>query len=430
MIGSGPAGLSFAYYLARAGLGVDVFEKESLPGGLLRTGIPGYRLPKEVLDKEIGKLERLGVHFITNTTFPKDISLLDLQNKYQAVFLALGAQKERRLEIPNEDAEGVLEGISFLRAVNLGKRTKLGKKVLIIGGGNTAVDCARVAKRLGREAIILYRRTRQEMPAHPEEVAGLEEEGVKIEFLVAPVKVLLNRRKEVKGVECVRMKLGAPDVSGRRRPIPVKGSNFIISGETVIKAIGEGVELEKIPEEIEKTKWGVKTDQYGGTNLPRIFAGGDCVSGPRTVVEAIAGGRKAAEKVLFDLKKREELVKEEKRVVVEFSHLNTFYFEKMKRTEMRRLMGKGRKSFGEINLGYNEEELLREANRCFSCGVCNHCDNCYIFCPDLSVKKTEDEYSFDYDYCKGCGVCARECPRSAITMYPEGDSEAMRLVQF
>jgi putative selenate reductase YgfK subunit len=415
VIGSGPAGLSFAYYLAQAGFRVNIFERESLPGGLLRTGIPAYRLPKEILDQEIKKLERMGVKFITNTTFPKDLTLTDLRKNYPIVFFAIGCQKERELEIPNEDGDGVLEGISFLRSVNLGKKVKLGKKVMVIGGGNTAVDCARVCKRLGRDVTLLYRRTKEEMPAHPEEVKQAEEEGVKIQYLVAPVKIKLDREKKVKGIECVRMKLGAPDASGRRRPIPIKGSNFTLPADTIIKAIGELVEMEILPKELEKTAWGIKTDSFGATNLKGILAGGDCVTGPQTVVKAISSGRKAAEVVLG------KISQEEKKEVVSFARLNTFYFEKMPRVAMRKIPLKWRRSFKEINLGYNEEELLLETRRCFSCGVCNQCDNCYVFCPDLAVKKSTDGYEFNYDYCKGCGICAQECPRYAITMYPEGE---------
>ncbi len=421
IIGSGPAGLACAYYLSREGIGVEVFEKERLPGGLLRTGIPAYRLPKNILDKEIEKLEKNGVKFITNTTFGKDLTLDVLLEKFSAVFLAIGAQKERDLEIPQEEQKGVLEGIAFLRSVNLGKGVHLGKRVLVIGGGNTAVDCARVAKRLGRITTLLYRRTKQEMPASPEEVAEAEKEGVKIEFLIAPVKVLLTRQKTVKGLECLRMKLGAPDSSGRRRPIPIKGSNFTIPADTIIKAIGEVVELESIPAELEKTEWGIKTDIWGNTNKKNILAGGDCVTGPRTVVAAIAAGRRTAEKIRFDLGMKEKLSDEDKREPVRFAQLNTFYFEKQPQVKMPQIEKRGRETFKEINLGYKEEELLTEAGRCFSCGVCNRCDNCYVFCPDLSVKKLEDGYEFDYDYCKGCGICAAECPRSAITMYPEGE---------
>ncbi|MEO0102649.1 MAG: NAD(P)-binding protein [candidate division WOR-3 bacterium] len=420
VIGSGPAGLSFAYYLAQEGFGVTILEKESLPGGLLRTGIPAYRLPKEVLDKEIRKLEKLGVKFITNTTFPKNLSLSDLKTKYHILFFGTGAQKERKLEVPNEDADGVLEGISFLKIANLGKRIKIGKKVLVIGGGNTAVDCARVVKRLGKDVTILYRRTKEEMPASPEEIEGAEEEGIKIFYLVAPVKVLISRQRKVKGLECIRMKLGTPDSSGRRRPIPIKGSNFTLPADTIIKAIGESVELEILPKEIERTNWGIKTDSTGMTNLKNILAGGDCVTGPQTVVKAIASGRRAAERVLWEMKNK-ELPKEEKKEIVSFARLNTFYFEKRPRVKMSKIPLRERKTFKEINLGYNEEELLIETERCFSCGICNQCDNCYIFCPDLAVKKKEDGYKFDYDYCKGCGVCAQECPRYAITMYPEGE---------
>lgn len=418
IIGSGPAGMSCAYYLAKAGIPVDVFERDDQPGGLLRTGIPRYRLPKNILNDEISKLEKLGVTFITNKYLGRDIMLEDLREKYAAVFLGVGAQSEKALKIPCEDVRGVFDGLSFLRDVNSRNNIKLGKKVLVIGGGFTAVDCARSAARLGKDVTILYRRTKCEMPASIEEVESAEGEGVKIRFLTAPLRVLVNGNRTTRGLECIKMKLGEPDDSGRRKPIPIGGSNFKIFADTIIKAVGEFVDLNSLPKEITKTGWGIKTSKWGETNLEKVYAGGDCTTGPKTVVEAIASGRGAAEKILSELGIK-KLQAENIRKVVNFSGINTAYFENAARIQQGHLNGQMNKSFREVNQGYKEDELRSEASRCFSCGVCNYCDNCFVFCPDISVRKLNEGYEFIYDYCKGCGVCAEECPRSAITMYAE-----------
>jgi len=455
IIGSGPAGMSCAYYLAKEGFKVDVFEKDKEPGGLLRYGIPAYRLPKEVLDKEIMKLQKLGVKFVMNSVFSENkgasslardtfnnkgasslvlerktnsFTLEYLRKKYFAVFIAVGAQVERELEIKNEKAKGVVKGIKFLRQLN-SRPTRfysgLGKRVLVIGGSFTAIDCARSAARLGRDVTIVYRRTRKEMPASPEEVESAELEGVKFVFLAAPVKAIVNRRKEVTALECLRMRLGEADASGRRKPVPVKGSNFKIAADTIIKAIGESVEFDSLPANISKTGWGIKATEWGDTNMAGVYAAGDCVTGPKTVVDAIAGGRRAAEKIIHDFAVKGDgeaasPLSPSKGEVVPFSKLNTFYFEHTPRQRMPEITGRARRSFKEVNKGYSEELLAAEVARCFSCGVCNYCDNCYVYCPDVAVKKlAEPGYEFMYDYCKGCGVCAAECPRNAITMYSE-----------
>jgi 2-oxoacid:acceptor oxidoreductase delta subunit (pyruvate/2-ketoisovalerate family) len=442
VVGSGPAGMSCAYYLAKAGFKVDVYDKDEEPGGLLRYGIPSYRLPKDVLDKEFKKLKRMGVRFVMNTIFSESngacsVAIETLRKKYFAVFLAVGAQIEKDLGVKNENAKGVLKGIEFLRELNVTQAKdlrlrgsdKIGRKVLVIGGSFTAIDCARSAVRLGKDVTIVYRRTRNEMPASAEEVKAAELEGVKLIFLAAPARVIVNRRKEVTGLECVRMKLGEPDASGRRRPVPVKGSNFKIAADTIIKAIGESVEFDSLPANIAKTGWGIKATEWGETNMPGVYTAGDCVTGPKTVVDAIAGGRKAAEKIIFDFAVKGDgkgvspfsrRDSSDRGDVVPFAKLNTFYFDNAARVKMPQINGRTRNTFREVNKGYSKELLSAEAARCFSCGVCNYCDNCYVYCPDVAVKKmSEAVYEFIYDYCKGCGVCAEECPRNAITMYSE-----------
>jgi 2-oxoacid:acceptor oxidoreductase delta subunit (pyruvate/2-ketoisovalerate family) len=418
IVGSGPAGLSCAYYLAKMGYRVTIFEHFSLPGGMLRVGIPSYRLPKAILDKEIKKLEALGVKIKTNTTLGKNITLDELRNSFDGVFIATGAHESRNLGVPNEAVKGVYSGLEFLAQINLGKRPRIGKEVLVVGGGNTAIDAARSALRLGAQPKILYRRTRQEMPAVADEVGEAENEGIPIQFLVAPVKVIKSKGRATK-LECQKMKLGAPDASGRRRPVPVKGSNFRISCDSIISAIGEQIDLSCLTEDIKNTGWSISADEWGRTSVANVFAAGDCVTGPKMVVDAIGAGKRTALAIDTYLSGK-EVKTEPKPEIAQFANLNLAYFELAPRNKMPSLVIKERKkNFKEVHLGYNEPSTDTEAERCFSCGVCNKCENCFVFCPDLAVMKTEDKYEFDYDFCKGCGVCAYECPRYAISMEEE-----------
>lgn len=297
IIGSGPAGLTAAHELAKKGYPVTIFETMHEPGGMLRKCIPEYRLPKTVLDTEIKRIEKLGVEIRTGTTVGKDLTIDDLlQRGYKAVFIATGAHKSRKLGVEGEGLKGVLHALDFLGDMNLGKRVKLGDRVAVVGGGNVAIDAARTALRLGsKEVNILYRRSREEMPANPWEAGEAESEGVKTQFLVAP-KRILGKDGRVTAVECIRMELGEPDESGRRRPIPIEGSEFTMDLESVILAIGEAPDLLLLPKGIEVAEGNTITvDPFTmETNLTGIFAGGDVVSGPGTVIEAIVAGKRAA----------------------------------------------------------------------------------------------------------------------------------------
>jgi len=296
IIGSGPAGLTAAWELVRIGFPVTVFEALSEPGGMLRVGIPEYRLPKEVLDVEIEYIKDLGVDIKTNTAIGKDLSFNDLLKEYKAIFIATGAHKSRELRVEGEGMEGVVQALDLLRQANLQKRPRLGERVRVVGGGNTAMDVARTALRLGaKEVNILYRRSREEMPANPLEVEEAERDGVKIHFLLTPRKIL-GKNGRVVGVECIRMRLGPPDETGRRRPIPIEGSEFTMELDTIILAIGESPDISFLSEEVEVTDWNtIAVDPLTlETSIPGVFAGGDLVSGPATVIEAIAAGKRAA----------------------------------------------------------------------------------------------------------------------------------------
>ncbi len=296
IVGSGPAGLSGAYFLTRMGYPVTVFESMAEPGGMLRAGIPEYRLPREVLDSQIDYLKDMGIEFITNTRIGKDLSLEDLKDRgYKAVFLALGAQLSKPLEIEGTDLEGVYGGLDFLREVNLKREVKIGNKVLVVGGGDVAVDAARAALRLGaKEVTLVYRRTREEMPAHTEGIAEAEAEGVQSLYRVTPTKIL-GKNGRVVGMECIRLEASKPD-RRRKSLVPIKGSELVIEADTIVMAIGQSSDLSHLPEDLSQSKEGtIVADRVTlETSMPGVFAGGDAVSGPSSVVEAIAGGKKAA----------------------------------------------------------------------------------------------------------------------------------------
>lgn len=296
VIGSGPAGLTAAYELAERGFPVTVFESMSKPGGMLQKCLPTYRLPKDVLDAEINQMKDFGIEFRMNTTVGKDSTIEKLrQEGFKAIFIATGAHKSRVLNVKGCNLKGVTHALEFLREANVGE-AKVGEKVVVIGGGNVAVDSARTALRMGAGGVvIIYRRSRAEMPANPWEVREAETEGVKIHFLVSPEKIL-GKDGQVTALECVKMSLGEPDESGRRAPLPVEGSEFMIESDMVILAVGEKPDLTFLPKEIEITQAGtIAVDPFTmETSMPGVFAGGDVVSGPASVVEAIVAGKRAA----------------------------------------------------------------------------------------------------------------------------------------
>jgi len=414
IVGSGPAGLSAAYHLALQGYPVTIFEALSEPGGMLRVGIPTYRLPRAVLDREIAAIQALGVQIRLNTRLGQDLTWEEL-GVFDAVFLATGAHRERKLGIPGEEASGVISGLEFLRDVNQGKEVVIGGKVAVIGGGNTAIDAARTALRLGAHPVVIYRRSRLEMPAIPSEVSAAKREGVETLYLAAPVRIITERGR-VKGLECQRMRLGEPDSSGRRAPEPIPGSAFTLEVDAVILAIGEAPDLSYLPEGVAVRDGLILTDGSGATTRSGLFAGGDAATGKGTVVEAIASGKQAARAINAYLR-GEKGKGRETLTAIGPEALNWDYFEKKGRVDLPELPPEERVlGFREVNLHLSKEEALMEFRRCLSCGVCNRCDNCWKFCPDLCIIRGVDGYRIDYDYCKGCGICYVECPRGAMSL--------------
>ena len=431
IIGAGPAGLSCAYQLTLRGYRTVVFDAGEAPGGMMRL-IPEYRLPTKVVEEEIDALAQLGIEIRTSMRLGENLAFSDLDG-YDAIFIAIGQSLSRDLGVPGEDANGVIHGIHFLEKLYRGDEVDVGPRVAVIGGGNTAVDAARSARRLGSEVTILYRRTRQEMPAIDEEIIEALEEGIVIEYLTLPVAVLA-RNGRASELRCIRTTLGEPDESGRKRPVPVAGSEYNIDVDTVIPALGQNADLELVADKVRTERGRIVIDRAGRTAAGVVFAGGDVATGTGTVAAAVGSGKRAAVaidlylqgKSLEGLPPLSETVHALQRdrdcTVVSFSDLNLDYFEAEERSKEQHLAPEERvASFRETNLGYAEETALREAERCFSCGTCNRCDTCLIFCPDVAIRRSGDGtyYEVDYDYCKGCGICAEECPRHAIRVEEE-----------
>jgi NADPH-dependent glutamate synthase beta subunit-like oxidoreductase/bacterioferritin-associated ferredoxin len=396
IVGSGPAGLSCAYHLARWGYRTTVFEAQDRLGGMLRYGIPEYRLPDNILEWEIKNITSLHVQVRLRQRLGTNLRFRDL-DQFDALFIATGSQKSRELSIPGEEARGVLSALEFLKEVNSGKRVHLSKRIAVIGGGNSALDAARCALRLGAEPLILYRRSIEEMPALPHEREALQAEGIRILPLVIPVRILTEEDR-IRGIECLRARLGEPGKDGRRVPIPVKGSTFHIEVDQVIVAAGESPELSGFTRSLKIKGDRIVTGTNGATPRERTFAGGDVATGSGTVSEAIASGKKGAMAIhrflLRDAIEGNGVEPE----VVRFEELNPDYFPSGEKVPLRSLdPATAVLSFDEVSSGYEEFEAVREARRCFGCAA---------------------PPTYHLEDCRGCTNCEQRCPASAITIEP------------
>jgi formate dehydrogenase beta subunit len=427
VVGSGPAGLACAYYLRKLGYPVAIFEAHSELGGMLRVGIPQYRLPRDLIDTEVDRLTRMGVEISTNTR----VVSLDLlfEMGYKAVFVTIGAHQSLRMGIEGEENPGVIDGATFLREVNLGLRPALGERVVVVGGGNVAVDAARTALRLGvGQATILYRRSRAEMPADDIEVEQALEEGAEIVFLAVPTAV--KRRNGRLILICIRMELGEPDARGRRQPVAIEGSEFKLEIDTLITAIGQAPQT--------PGGFGVHTGRGSTiqvdpvtltTNRTGVFAGGDAVTGPATVVEALATGRLAATRIDDYLHHRYPLPRRDARDILEGDLLpeTVEAVRTIGRLEPPVLPPEARKAdFKAIELVYDWHSAVSEARRCLRCGAgaeilfqdkCATCVTCLRVCP-YQVPRLDESGAvvIPADQCQACGVCVAECPAGAIAM--------------
>lgn len=460
IIGAGPSGLSAANDLARMGFDVTIYETFSIPGGMLNVGIPPYRLPREVVSSATEEIKRLGVRIHTSTPIGRDFNLESLRKQYDAVYIAAGAHKAEKLGIPGEDLKGVLHGVTFMQRVNLGESVEMGHRVAVVGGGNTAMDCARSSLRLGaKEVFILYRRTREEMPVDERELEQVEEEGIKVHYLTSPIQALSQDGMRVSGLRCIRNRLGDPDKDGRRRPIPIEGSEFDIAIDLLIPAVSQSPDISFLPEEIglEISKWDrlVVNPETFETNVQGIFAGGDFITGPRDVIRVIADGRKTALSISAYLTGETF-----RRRPAHFTPLPDVEIdpdlEKIPRQQIATLPPPERTSLHEeVELGFSKETAVKEAKRCLQCHIftifdrtkCILCGGCVDICPKSCFRMARlDEIHGDERYsslvksfygvspeeaekrnlatvifkeesrCIQCGLCAKRCPTGTITM--------------
>lgn len=477
VIGSGPVGLTVAYDLAVSGYGVTLFESRPVAGGMLYLGIPEYRLPRVQIEREIASIRDVGVEIKTNVKIGEDLTIYDLFDEgYKAIFVGVGAHSGIKLDISGEDENPyVIDCIEFLRTVNLGDMRRPGKRVVIIGGGNSAIDAARTALRLSGEDLevldddkieatdtariairlgaedvtILYRRTREEMPASEWEIIEAEEEGVKMIYQSAPKKII-GEKGRITGLECIRMKPGEPDGSGRSRPIPVEGSEFFIETDVIITAIGQSPDLSFLPEDlglaVSRQGTIMVNEQTLATNIPGIFAAGDAVTGPKTVIEGIAAGHRAAisiDEYIQGKKRTEKPIK----MSVASSHDRYEDYDRVQRQTVPTLPLENRiKGLDEVERGYDPERAVKEASRCLKCNLnifidgekCVLCGGCAEVCPYdclkmVSLERTEGSavsqwlegrspskgtaMIHDGERCIRCGLCVDRCPARAISMF-------------
>ena len=447
VIGSGPSGLAAAYFLTLLGYTCDVFEAMPEPGGILRWGIPRYRLPVSVLRSEIARIEDMGVHIHTGKHISQDF-IEDAHNQYNAVFMGCGHSRTRRLDIVGEDIDGVDNGLEFLGEIRHGEEPSFDGTVAVIGGGNTAVDVARSIVRLGGKSVIVYRRRREDMPAFEDEITMALEEGVEIRELLAPVKVERNGGLYTLTVQPMKVAGMAEDGRAAIEPAGEKAGEITV--QRIFKAIGEeAAEAWYNPpgkgEEVLTLGNSVLVRQSQG--VPLVF-GGDLTNATKSVVHAVASGKEAA--IALDIlfqegfnailpKLRTCMVGDGPSLsmevytggarrfrnhhIVGYDEINADYFQLALRiTQPRLLIEERLKTFEEIDLKISANLAIREAERCFNCGLCNQCDNCYFFCPDLAISRDDSSQGrhIDYDYCKGCGVCVVECPRNAMVLEEEG----------
>jgi len=417
VIGSGPAGLSFAYQMARRNYRVTVYEKEGRAGGMLSFGIPEYRLPREVIDAEVQRIVDIGVELKLNVAIGRDISIRQLRENHDALFLGIGAGQGLKLGIPGESGNHVWSGTDYLGCIKRHVDVDLGSNVVVVGGGNTAVDAARSARRSGARVTILYRRTRNEMPAIEGEIDDAEAEGVYFEYLAVPVEIV-REGDEVKAVIVQRMELGEPDDSGRRRPVPVPASEYELPASAVITAVSQQPIWNDLDEIDPGTVW-VQTGDSGRID-DYLWAGGDAL-GLGIAGMAIAQGRQAAEALHAQLRKQAPPVKSERAPLPEQAVKADFHAGKQRSGSIEtpveeRLADPDR----EVYTTMNHSDFIAEVSRCFSCGLCYGCENCYMYCNAGGFTRLEEAepgayFAMSRDYCVGCGKCIELCPSGYLT---------------
>jgi NADPH-dependent glutamate synthase beta subunit-like oxidoreductase len=426
VVGAGPSGLACAYQLARRGYKVTVFEGLPKAGGMLRYGIPVYRLPREILDAEIQRIVDLGVELKCNTKIGKDVSFDEIRKEYDAIYVAIGAHQGKNMGIPGEDGPGVWTGTEFLNHANSGKKVDIGSNVVVIGGGDTAIDAARVSKRLiadsaamaskmGAKVTLLYRRTRAEMPAIEREIEEAIEEEILIEYLAAPIELIRDDDGALKAMVVQRMELGEPDASGRRRPVPIEGDTYELAVETMITAVSQKPDLAAMKSSELGDGW-LNGDDWGFTGIDGIWTGGDNINlGIATT--SIGQARMAADAIHAKLRgKQPEKVNAGE--MIRSDKLKLDWYKPIDRTQRQVKSPEDRLAnpFDEVDLGVTPEDALIESDRCFSCGKCFSCENCWMYCQaNVFAKVTPPSLGNFFkikkmEVCDGCKKCWEECP--------------------
>jgi NADPH-dependent glutamate synthase beta subunit-like oxidoreductase len=419
VVGSGPGGMTAAYHLARRGYPVTVFEAFPKSGGMLRYGIPDYRLPEKVLDAEIDRILDMGVELQLNKAVGNDISMDELRKEYAAVFVAIGAHQGIELRVEGEDAPNVITGIDFLHRINTGETVDIGNKVLVIGGGDTAIDAARVSRRLGADVTIVYRRTRKEMPAIEEEIDGADLEDVEIHYLAAPIEIYKENGKAV-GMKCQQMELGEPDSSGRRRPVPIEGETFDLDFTCLITAVSQAPDFSGFESLIEGKDW-IKVDEKFKTKIDGVYSGGDNTN-LGLAIDAIAHGRMAASAIDQLISGAEDQPEESPKEFIRADKMQLAYYKESQPVARKESPVEERLKdmVSEIVFTHSEEGAIEEAKRCMSCGACFDCGTCWSFCQDNAIIKPlvkGEEYKFKLEFCTGCKKCSEVCPCGYIEMF-------------
>lgn len=424
VVGAGPSGLSFAYQMARRGYRVTIYESRAQAGGMLRYGVPDYRLPQEVLDAEIQRILDLGVDLKLNMAVGRDISLEALRARHTRLYLGIGAQMGREIGIPGETGPSVWTGTDFLSRINRGEEIEVGERVVVVGGGNTAIDAARVARRKGADVTVLYRRSLEEMPAREFEIEEALEEGINLFFLAAPVRIERTPDGKLDTLLACRMQLGEPDSSGRRRPLPVPDSEFILPLDTLIAAVSQSPGLAGFEALGHEGNWLIP-DADGAVGSG-VLAGGDVLE-LGIAGNAIMQGRQAAEQVHFHLQGiKDDASTENSRPDIKPDQVKLDSKPASEAVRAPKLPGDERIARGsaEVSSTISEEQFLAEAERCFSCGFCFGCEQCSMFCTSGCFTRLEEAMPGMYftlllDECKECGKCIEVCPCGFLEATPQ-----------